>query len=83
MTDLNSDVLMLSFNLLNNDESTTLAEWNDDFDLLPYETQLAFIHEAIEQLEAALDYVEQAMEEDDDESNDESDDSDEEETDNV
>jgi len=82
MTDLNSDVLMLSFNLLNNDESTTLAEWNDDFDLLPYETQLAFIHEAIEQLEAALDYVEQAMDEETDE--DETDESDEEEeTDNV
>ena len=82
MTDLNNDVLMLSFNLLNNDESTTLAEWNDDFDLLPYETQLAFIHEAIEQLEAALDYVEQAMEEETDE--DETDNTDEEEeTDNV
>jgi len=82
MTDLNNDVLMLSFNLLNNDEAVTEADWNTDFDLLPYETQLAFIHEAIEQLEAALDYVEQAMEEDDDESNDESDDN-EEETDNV
>ena len=81
MTDLNSDVLMLSFNLLNNDEAVTEADWNDDFDLLPYETQLAFIHEAIEQLEAALDYVEQAMDEETDE--DETDESDEEETDNV
>ena len=82
MTDLNNDVLMLSFNLLNNDEAVTEADWNTDFDLLPYETQLAFIHEAIEQLEAALDYVEQAMEEETDE--DETDNTDEEEeTDNV
>ena len=82
MTDLNSDIAMLSFNLVNDDEATTIAEWNTDFDLLPYETQLAFIHEAIEQLEAALDYVEQAMEEETDE--DETDNTDEEEeTDNV
>ena len=81
MTNLNSDIAMLSFNLVNDDEATTIAEWNTDFDLLPYETQLAFIHEAIEQLEAALDYVEQAMDEETDE--DETDESDEEETDNV
>jgi len=82
MTNLNSDIAMLSFNLVNDDEATTIAEWNTDFDLLPYETQLAFIHEAIEQLEAALDYVEQAMEEETDE--DETDNTDEEEeTDNV
>lgn len=82
MTDLNNDIAMLSFNLVNDDEVTTIANWNDDFDSLPYETQLSFINEAIEQLEAALDYVEQAIDEETDEN--ETDESeDEEETDNL
>ena len=82
MTDLNNDIAMLSFNLVNDDEATTIANWNDDFDSLPYETQLSFIHEAIEQLEAALDFVEQALDEETDE-NETDETEDEEETDNV
>lgn len=59
---MEDEVWMVSFNLGKDeaDEVVASVEWADEFDLMPWDDQIQFLLQAIEQLEEALQYCEDA-----------------------
>ena len=59
---MEDEVWMVSFNLSKDeaDEVVASVEWADEFDLMPWDDQIAFLLQSIEQLEEALQYCEDA-----------------------
>jgi hypothetical protein len=64
MSDIEEGVPMLTVSLVNDEVSDSMVdiEWVDEFDLMPYDTQITFIEQLIELLENTLEWVVEASE---------------------
>lgn len=76
------EVPMLTVSIINDEVAENIVDldWVDEFDLMPFETQIAFLEQLIDQLEQTLEWVIEASDEAD-EADDLSDEADEEEDD--
>ena len=64
MSDIDEGVPMLTVSMVNDEVSDSMVdiEWVDEFDLMPFDTQIAFIEQLIELLENTLEWVIEASE---------------------
>ena len=59
MSDIDEGVPMLTVNLVNDEVSDSMVdiEWVDEFDMMPFDTQITFIEQLIDLLHETLEWV--------------------------
>jgi len=64
MSDIDEGVPMLTVNLVNDEVSDSMVdiEWVDEFDMMPFDTQITFIEQLIDLLHETLEWVIEASE---------------------
>jgi len=62
------EVPMLTVSIINDEVADNIVDldWVEEFDLMPFETQIAFLEQLIDQLEQTLEWVLEAAEDADD-----------------
>jgi len=62
------EVPMLTVSIINDEVADNIVDldWVEEFDLMPFETQIAFIEQLIDHLEQTLEWVIEAAEDADD-----------------
>ena len=62
------EVPMLTVSIINDEVADNIVDldWVEEFDLMPFETQIAFIEQLIDHLEQTLEWVLEASDEADD-----------------